>query len=77
MSQQSSKLFTAEDFDTQLVTKIVKNKRPKPRVIHKKNNETSDEEKQEEFTASPADDIPRNRLVEKLVSGMQAYLERM
>ena len=60
----------------QFVTRKIDNYRPKPRIIYK-DTLSSDSDVQEEFTANPADDIPRNRLVEKLVRGMQTYLERM
>ena len=29
------------------------------------------------FTANPSDDIPRNKLTEKLARGLQAYVQRM
>ena len=29
------------------------------------------------FIAQPTDDIPRNKLVEKLARGLQAYVQRM
>ena len=75
LNQQSSKIFKEEP-DLQFITRNVINKRPQPRIIYK-DTVSSDSDAKEEFTASPADDIPRNRLVEKLVRGMQAYLERM
>jgi len=33
-----------------------------------------DDEGPELFVANPADDIPRNKLVEKLARGLQAYV---
>lgn len=36
-----------------------------------------DDEGPELFIANPADDIPRNKLVEKLARGLQAYVQRM
>jgi hypothetical protein len=36
-----------------------------------------DEEGPELFIAQPTDDIPRNKLVEKLARGLQAYVQRM
>lgn len=29
------------------------------------------------FTAQPSDDIPRNRLTEKMCKGLQSYVQRM
>ena len=51
-------------------------KRPKPKVFYK-GTESSDEENDEAFTASPADDIPKNKLTDKLVRGLQNYIQRM
>lgn len=42
-----------------------------------KDAESSDGDGEDEFTAAPAEDIPKNRLVEKLVRGLQAYIQRM
>ena len=42
-----------------------------------KDAESTDGDGEDEFTASPAEDIPRNRLVDKLVRGLQAYIQRM
>lgn len=39
--------------------------------------ETSDEEGAGTFTANPAEDIPRNKLTEKLARGIQTYVQRM
>ena len=36
--------------------------------------ETSDEEGSGAFTANPAEDIPRNKLTEKLARGIQTYV---
>ena len=36
-----------------------------------------DDEGPELFIAQPTDDIPRNKLVEKLARGLQAYVQRM
>ena len=47
--------------------------RPKPRIIFK-SAESSDEEENEQFHANPAEDIPRNKLVDKLVRGLQSYI---
>lgn len=30
-----------------------------------------------QFTANPADDIPRNKLTEKLTRGIQSFVQRM
>ena len=51
-------------------------RRPKPRLYHK-GNESSEEEEGEQFTVNPAEDIPRNRLVEKLVRGLQSWIQSM
>jgi hypothetical protein len=39
--------------------------------------ESTDEEAAGAFTANPAEDIPRNRLTEKLARGLQTYVKRM
>ena len=39
--------------------------------------ETSDDEGSGAFTATPAEDIPRNKLTEKLTRGIQTYVQRM
>lgn len=40
--------------------------------------EASDsEEENEQFTANPADDVPKNKLIDKLVRGLQHYIQRM
>ena len=36
-----------------------------------------DDDGPELFIAQPTDDIPRNKLVEKLARGLQAYVQRM
>mmetsp|Transcript_42735 Transcript_42735/g.65637 ORF Transcript_42735/g.65637 Transcript_42735/m.65637 type:complete len:142 (+) Transcript_42735:1232-1657(+) len=45
------------------------------RVIDPQSDE--DEHGPELFIAQPTDDIPRNKLVEKLARGLQAYVQRM
>ena len=42
-----------------------------------KNTESSDDEGDEQFQANPSEDIPRNKLVDKLVRGLQSYIQRM
>ena len=54
----------------------VENSRPKPRVVYK-NTESSDEDESEQFHANPSEDIPRNKLVNKLVTGLQSFIQRM
>lgn len=39
--------------------------------------EESEDESGGAFTANPADDIPRNKLTEKLARGIQTYVQRM
>lgn len=39
--------------------------------------ESTDEEGSGAFTANPAEDIPRNKLTEKLARGIQTYVQRM
>ena len=51
-------------------------RRPKPKHFYK-NDETSEEDDDDTFTASPADDIPKNKLTDKLVRGLQNYIQRM
>ena len=33
-----------------------------------------DEEENEQFTVNPADDVPKNKLVDKLVRGLQHFI---
>lgn len=49
--------------------------RPKPRFNFCKPEEEPQQGKG--FTAKPADDIPRNKLTEKLTRGLQSYVQRM
>jgi N-acetylneuraminic acid mutarotase len=37
----------------------------------------SDDDAPELFTAQPSDDIPRNKLTEKLARGLQSFVQRM
>jgi hypothetical protein len=39
--------------------------------------EESEDEQGGAFTANPADDIPRNKLTEKLARGIQTFVQRM
>jgi hypothetical protein len=47
--------------------------RAKPKVIFIE-PESSDDETGGAFTANPAEDIPRNKLTEKLARGLQSYV---
>jgi hypothetical protein len=47
--------------------------RTKPRLRYIE-AEASDEDKEEAFTVNPADDIPRNKLVDKLARGLQSFI---
>ena len=63
----------AEEESKVLITAKMTNKRPKPKVVYRK-TESSDEEENEQFHANPAEDIPHNKLVDKLVRGLQSYI---
>ena len=76
MHSTNQSRFFSDDPKTQFITRRVENNRPQPRFVVK-DNASDDEDNEEEFTASPAEDIPRNRLVDKLVRGLQAYIQRM
>ena len=39
--------------------------------------ESSDDDGSGQFTANPSEDIPRNKLTEKLARGLQTYVQRM
>ena len=65
-----------EDPESHIITQRVENNRPKPRIVYK-HTESSDEEENEQFMVNPAEDIPRNKLVDKLVRGLQSYIQRM
>lgn len=64
-----------------LVDNFNQRKLKKSRVVAKQKYVepgSSDEENGPElFIAQPTDDIPRNKLVEKLARGLQAYIQRM
>ena len=62
-----------EDHESRLVAQRIENARPRPKFIYKQ-AETDSEEENEQFTANPADDIPKNKLVDKLVRGLQHYI---
>lgn len=47
----------------------MQHKRPKPKFVYK-TAEPSDSEEEEIFTATPANDVPKNKLVDKLVRGL-------
>ena len=53
-----------------------KNDRARPKFLYIE-PDSSDEEAGEAFTANPAEDIPRNKLTEKLARGLQTYVQRM
>jgi hypothetical protein len=50
--------------------------RARPKFIYIE-PESSDDEAGGAFTANPAEDIPRNKLTEKLARGIQTYVQRM
>ena len=56
-----------------IITAKIGHKRPKPKIIYRK-TDSSDEEENEQFHANPAEDIPHNKLVDKLVRGLQSYI---
>ena len=58
-----------EDYDSRMMPARIENKRPKPKIIYRK-TDSSDEEENEQFHANPAEDIPHNKLVDKLVRGL-------
>jgi len=49
--------------------------RAKPKLVYME-AVSSDEDDEQQFTANPADDIPRNKLVEKLARGLQSFVQR-
>lgn len=66
---------------TQAVAKLNARKldktRAQPKTRRKEAETESDEDGPNLFVASPADDIPRNKLTEQLARGLQAYVQRM
>ena len=63
-----------ENPESRLGTQRKENKeRPQPRVVYKQ-TESSDDEDNDQFLVNPSEDIPRNKLVDKLVRGMQSYI---
>lgn len=76
-SPRGSNPFNIEDHaQSKMITQRIEITRPKPRLIQK-HDESSDEEENEQFHVNPAEDIPRNKLVDKLVRGLQSYIQRM
>ena len=67
------KSFVEDSNENKVVIQRIENHRPKPRIIYK-NTESSDEDENEAFQATPSEDIPRNKLVDKLVKGVQSYI---
>jgi len=70
-----SKHFLEND-ESRIISQRIENSRPKPKFIYKQ-AESSDEEEAEQFTVNPADDVPKNKLVDKLVRGLQHFIQRM
>lgn len=63
------KPFLEDLTENRIVVQRIENSRPKPRVVYK-NSESEDEDENEQFQANPSEDIPRNKLVDKLVTGL-------
>jgi hypothetical protein len=38
--------------------------------------QSSDDGEEEQFVSNPADDLPRNKLIEKLARGLQSFVQR-
>lgn len=57
------------------VRRITKRQRAKVKILDRQAE--SDDEGPELFTAQPSDDIPRNKLTEKLARGLQHFVQRM
>jgi hypothetical protein len=66
-------LISFEQKEQEKLTKRVEVSRPRPRMQFCQ-ADSSDEESDQAFQASPAEDIPRNKLTEKLVRGLQNYI---
>jgi hypothetical protein len=54
----------------------VRHDRARPKFVYIE-PESSDEEAAGAFTANPAEDLPKNKLTEKLARGLQTYVKRM
>ena len=65
-----------EASESRLVAQRIENSRPRPKFMYKQEASDSEEEN-EQFTANPADDVPKNKLIDKLVRGLQHYIQRM
>jgi len=69
-----SLLNTIGGIDTKIVPPAMQN-RPNPKLVYcDPEGETNVDIG---FVAKPADDIPHNRLTEKLCKGIQSYVQRM
>ena len=53
-------------------TKVVKRKQPHVKILDPSSDD--DDNGPELFQAQPSDEIPRNKLVEKLARGLQSYV---
>lgn len=61
-------MFLGEQ-DSKIISQRIENFRPKLRFVHKA-DESSEEEETEQYIVNPADDVPKNKLVDKLVRGL-------
>lgn len=68
-------MFLGEQ-DSKIVSQRIENSRPKLRFVQKP-DDSSEEEETEQYIVNPADDVPKNKLVDKLVRGLQLYISRM
>ena len=55
-------------------SKPLQNVRPKPQLKWLEPESEDDMNGPELFTAQPSDDIPRNKLTERLARGLQSYV---
>lgn len=51
--------------------------RPQPKLKWRETSGDDNIDGPELFTAQPSDDIPRNKLTERLARGLQSYVQRM
>lgn len=73
---ESTGLFNDSTKPLAMQRQLKMNQRARPRLLYIEPEESEDDSGGA-FTANPADDIPRNKLTEKLARGIQSFVQRM
>ena len=73
---ESTGLFNDSTKPLSMHRQLKMDARAKPKILYIEAEESEDDSGGA-FTANPADDIPRNKLTEKLTRGIQSFVQRM